>query len=167
MINYSNLVGRQYVEGKVDCYATIRNFYEMLFGIELPNYARPSDWWNMDMDLYMERYHKNGFRPLDVHPSEYQFGDVFLISYMSKVANHAGVLVENGRILHHFTNRLSSIDPYKGVWKNNTVAVMRHKDVVIPSTEEIADITDYLPANVWKKINDAIESGTQSSETIR
>lgn len=163
MTPYDNLIGRTYVDGKVDCYSIVRDFYAQMFQIELPNYARPKDWWNMEMDLYMDRYYKNGFRPLDVHPSEYQFGDVVLISYMASVANHAGILVENNHILHHFTNRQSSVDPYKGIWRNNTVAVLRHKDVVIPVTEEVADITDFLPSNVRKKIDDAIESGKITS----
>lgn len=158
MITYDNLIGRQYVEGRVDCYSIVRDFYKQNFDIDLPNYARPKDWWNLDMDLYMQRYHKNGFRTLDVLPSEYQVGDVFLISYMATVANHAGVLVENGKLLHHFTNRLSSVDPYRGIWKNNTVAIFRHKDVVIPVNQTIGQITDYVAPSTRRKINDALQS---------
>jgi len=157
-MSYENLIGLQYVDGKVDCYQMIRAFYAQEFNIELPNYARPKDWWNVDMDLYSERYYKNGFRILDVHPSEYQYGDVVLISYMSQVPNHAGVLVDNGKMLHHFTNRLSSVDPYRHIWKNNTVGVYRHKDVVLPVEQEVADITTYLPLAVRRKIDAAIKS---------
>lgn len=167
MTLYDNLIAREYVSGKVDCYSIIRDFYGQVFDIQLPNYARPKDWWNMEADLYMDRYYKHGFRSLDVHPSEYQFGDVILISYMSKVANHAGVLVENGKILHHFTNRLSSVDPYRGVWKNNTVAVMRHKDVVISKTEEVADITEFLPHNIKRKIDVALQNREVAPKDLR
>lgn len=157
-MNYDNLVGLQYSSGKQDCYGLVRAFYSQVFDIDLPNYARPKDWWNMEMDLYTERYHKNGFRLLDVHPSEYQFGDVFLIAYRSTVPNHAGVLVEKGQILHHFTNRLSSVDPYKGIWRNNTVGVYRHKDVVLSPSSMTAEIVDYLPQSVRRKIDAAIQS---------
>lgn len=159
MIHYDNLIGREYVDGKHDCYGILRDFYSQNFDIILPNYARPKDWWNMDMDLYMERYHKNGFRSIDVLPSEYQIGDVFLISYMSKVGNHVGILVDNGKILHHFTNRLSSVDPYRGIWKNNTIAVMRHKDVVIPVNQTVGQLVDYVSPSTRRKIDAAIQSG--------
>lgn len=156
-MNYDSLVGLKYTSGKQDCYGLVRAFYSQVFGIELPNYARPKDWWNMEMDLYTDRYYKNGFRLLDVHPSEFQFGDVILISYRSAVPNHAGILVENGNILHHFTNRLSSVDPYKGIWRNNTVGVYRHKDVVLPDTQEVGQIIDYLPPSIRRKIDAAVQ----------
>lgn len=157
-MNYDHLIGREYIGGRVDCYGLVRDFYKDVFNIDLPNYARPKDWWNLKLDLYTERYYKNGFRLIDVHPSEYQFGDVFLISYRSEVPNHAAVLVEKGKILHHFTNRLSSVDPYQGVWRNNTVGVYRHKDVVLPVSDQTAEIVNYLPSSVRRKIDAAIQS---------
>ncbi len=166
MIQYDNLIGQSYVDGKVDCYQIIRDFYKQNFNIDLPNYARPKDWWNLDMDLYMQRYFANGFRAIDVHPSEYELGDVFLISYMAKVANHAGILVDNGRILHHFTNRLSSVDPYRGIWKNNTVAVLRHKDVVIEKTQTVDNIINYVSPTTRQKINNAIDASRISQENL-
>jgi cell wall-associated NlpC family hydrolase len=166
MIEYQNLVGREYVAGRVDCYAIIRDFYQQNFGIELPNYARPSGFWNADINLYMDRYYKNGFRVIDVHPSEYQIGDVILISYLSKFPNHAAVLVENGQILHHFTNRLSTVDTYKGIWRNNTTAVMRHKDVVLEQPQELVDITTLLPPSVRRKIDDTIQSREKPSQEV-
>lgn len=163
MIKYDNLVGREYVSGKVDCYAIIRDFYKQNFDIDLPNYARPTHFWMADVNLYMERYYKNGFRVLDVHPSEYQIGDVILISYMSKFPNHAAVLVENGQILHHFTNRLSNVDNYRGIWRNNTTAILRHKDVVIEQNQELVDITTVLPPSVRQKIDAAIQNNQNPS----
>lgn len=166
MITYDNLLGLPYIEGKQDCYEIIRRFFSQNFEIELPNYARPHDWWNYKLDLYMERYHKNGFSVIDVLPSQYQIGDVFLISYRSEVANHAGVLVDNGMILHHFTNRLSSIDPYRGVWRNNTVAVLRHKDVVITDNQTIVPIIDFVSPSTRRKIDAAIQSNEVPTETL-
>lgn len=156
MINYENLLGVPFQHGTHDCYSLIRDFYHQNFGIDLPNYARPNGWWKEGMDLYMERYHKNGFRVLDCHPSEYQIGDVFLMSILSPVTNHGGVLVEKGQILHHFTNRLSTIEPYKGIWRNCTTAVMRHKDVTINPVTTTVNIRDVLPENMKRKIDDAL-----------
>lgn len=159
MYHYDNLVGQKHDAGTTDCYSIVRDFYQQNFDIELPNYARPTDWWNAGYDLYAERYFKNGFRPLDVHPSEWQYGDVFLMAVMSPVSNHAAVLVDNGKILHHFTNRLSTVEPYKGIWRNCTTAVLRHKDVVIQETTETVNLIDILPPSTRRKL-DAITQTT-------
>jgi cell wall-associated NlpC family hydrolase len=154
VIQYDNLVGVPFQHGINDCYSLIRQFYIQNFDIVLPNYARPNGWWREGMDMYMERYHKNGFQVLDIHPSLYQIGDVFLMSIMSPVTNHGGVLVEKGRLLHHFTNRLSTVEPYKGIWRNCTTAVMRHKDVVAPQKTQVVSITDVLP-NIKRKLDES------------
>lgn len=161
MFRYDNLIGRQHNAGLVDCYSVVRDFYKQCFQIDLPDYARPTDWWNNGYDLYMDRFYKNGFRVIDVHPTEWQFGDLFLMSIMSKVNNHAAILVENGNILHHFTNRLSTVEPYKGIWRNSTTAVIRHKDVNIDTAVEEVNLTDILPANLRRKIN--AELGKETS----
>lgn len=155
--DYENLVGIEYEAGKTDCYGTFREFYKQIFGIDLPNYARPEDFWNHKQDLFSPRYHKNGFRTLDVHPSEYQFGDVFLMSIRSDFPNHVAVLVEKGMIFHHFTNRLSEVEPYKGIWRNCTTHVLRHKDVVIETETQMVDILDVLPPEVKRRIDAQLE----------
>ena len=166
MITYDNLIGRKFDHGFVDCYSLVRDFYIQNFQIELPNYARPNDWWAEGFDLYMDRYYKNGFRPLDVHPSEYKIGDVFLMAIMSPVTNHAGVLVDNGQILHHFTNRLSTVEPYKGIWRNCTTAVFRHKDVDYQPDVEMVNILDILPPNIRRKIDAETHASDQTSEAV-
>lgn len=160
MITYENLIGIKFQHGIHDCYSIIRDFYIQNFGIELPNYARPNGWWNEGLDLYKDRYFKNGFRPLDVHPSEYQPGDVFLMSIMSPATNHGAVLVDRGRILHHFTNRLSTVEPYKGIWRNTTTAVLRHKDVVIEPETDVVNIREVVPAVVRQKIDAELKRPT-------
>jgi len=166
MIEYQNLVGREYVPGRVDCFSIVRDFFAQNFDIVMPNYARPTNFWEADLNFYMDRYYKHGFRILDVHPSEYQMGDVMLISYMSSFPNHAAILVENGNILHHFTNRLSSVDPYRGVWRNNTTAVLRHKDVVIEQVQELVDITTVIPPSIRRKIDATIADNHQPPEEV-
>ncbi len=153
ILQYDNLIGLEFKHGEQDCYSIVRDFYKQNFGLEFPNYARPTDWWNHDLDLYMQRYFKNGFRPIDVHPSEYQPGDLFLMSIMSQVTNHAAILVEKGQILHHFTSRRSAVEPYKGIWRNCTTAVLRHKDVHYEQEVVQLELLDVLPENIRRKID--------------
>lgn len=158
-LKYDGLIGRQFQHGKTDCYDLIRTFYEMNFGLKLRNYARPDDWWDLGFDLYREAFHDEGFRVLNCHPSEYQIGDVFLMAVRSTTANHAGVLVENNKILHHLWGRRSLIEPYRGLTRNTTLMVLRHKDIVIEKNHEKIDVMEYLPDAVRQKIAAALLRG--------
>ena len=164
---YQHLIGRPFKYGTTDCYDLLRCFYRDVFEIELPNFARPNDFWNQGIDLYSRLYHKAGFRPIDVHPSEYQFGDVFLMAVRSPVSNHVGVLVENGELLHHLWGQRSSLTPYRGIWRNTTTGVFRHKDVKLPEAVQTQNIMDFLPANIRRKIDAALENPEGIEREIR
>lgn len=166
MIKYDTLLGKPFELGTNDCYSLIRDFYKINYSIDLPNYARPNQFWIKGMDLYMERYHKNGFRSLNVHPVEYRPGDVVLMAIRSDVANHAGVLVENGRILHHFNNRFSCVEQYKGIWRNTTVAVLRHKDSVDLIDTEVVDLMSVLSPSRKRRIEQAIQDRETATQAV-
>lgn len=138
-------VGRQFNLGQTDCYTLVRDYYQKEFGIDLPNVARPNDFWDHGLDLYSKHYAKAGFTLLDVLPHEWKRGDVVLMAIMSSIPNHAAIIVEPGKILHHLYGRLSMIEPYRGIWRNTTTGVYRHKDVVISDNEaQKVDIRDVL-----------------------
>lgn len=162
MITYDNLLGLTFEHGSQDCFSLARDFYKQNFDIDIPNYARPNQWWDNGFDLYMDKFHKNGFRVIDVHPTEWQVGDVFLMSILSPVSNHVAILVENGQILHHFTGRLSRVEPYKGIWRNSTTAVLRHKDVEIENDVETVNLVDTLPPNIKRKIDEQLQRSEPS-----
>jgi len=129
ILKYDHLIGRDYVDGSVDCYRLVMDFYKDNFGIELPDYARPARFWEQGLNLYMNNYHANGFRVLDVHPSEWVPGDVVLMAIQSSIGNHAGILIERGQFIHHFYKRKSIVEKYRGMWQHSTIAVFRHIDV--------------------------------------
>ena len=118
-------VGRKYDYGKVDCYSLVRDFYKDEFGIELTNYARPEDWFDKGANVYMENFRSEGFYLVEEN-EELLYGDVFLIAFGTQVASHAAIYVGDNEILHHPLNRISAVDKYKGIWKNWTVARVRH-----------------------------------------
>lgn len=165
-LKYDHIVGRKFIYGKQDCYALLRDFYSENFGIILPNYARPNNFWKFNLNMYMDRYLKNGFDVLHCHPSEYRPGDVFLMAIESEVANHVGVLVENGQILHHLWNRPAVVEPYRTLLRNTTVGVVRHKDVKLEQVATTGDLLDYVNPSVRRKLNEHIERNQLPYEPV-
>lgn len=157
-MRYDHLTGRPFLYGKTDCYDLLRQFYIDNFDITLPNYARPKEFWAHGLNLYSDLYRKNGFYSLDCHPTEYRPGDVILCAISSEVANHVGVFVENGQVLHHLLGRLSMVEPYRAILRNTTVAVLRHKDVTVEQVKSTANLLDLVSPNVKRKLDEYLRS---------
>lgn len=106
------LEGRPFVHGVLDCYSLIRDWYAIHREVLLPDFPREMDWWasHPEEDFYESRFAEAGFYALP-HGTQPEIGDVFFAFIRSKVANHGGVYVAEGMILHHLENRLSKIEP--------------------------------------------------------
>lgn len=142
MLHYEHLKGMQFKHGVQDCYTILRMFYQDNFGISLSDYAREDGWWDKGQNLYIDNFRREGFHLIDSPRWELQPADVVLMAMRSPVANHCGIYTGNGNILHHFYGRLSNEELYKGMWYNSTVAMLRHKDVVITDSFEAINIMD-------------------------
>jgi len=154
-LKYDHLLGLPYVPGSTDCYGIVRRFYHDNFGIEMKDYARPAEWWDHGLNLYMDHFHAEGFRVVDVPLREVRPGDGFLIAVRSKVPNHAAVYVGDNQILHHPQGRFSTVEPYAGIWRNFTCAIVRHKDVPdLRQKTEVFDLATLLPEHVKRKVNE-------------
>ena len=116
------LVGREFrhgpsgTDGRGDCYALIKDYYQIKKNITLPEFPRQDEWWTDNTkNLYLDHFKEAGFRELEPNETP-QDDDVFLMKLMSPRVNHGGVLVENGQlILHHISGRLSRSEPL-GRW---------------------------------------------------
>lgn len=95
-----DLLDRPYRHGTTDCYGLIRDWYQRVAGISLPDFPRSWDWWQQGGDLYRHHFAAAGFYRL-AEEAEKQPGDVFLARIRSPVVNHGGLLLENGQLLHH------------------------------------------------------------------
>lgn len=139
----SFFLGKDFLHGTHDCYSLVREFYGVAFGISLTNYARPDEWWNAGMDLYNDFFPREGFKPVEIaRPNDLKYGDVILMAIKSPMPCHAAIYIGEGKILHHFYGRKSSIELYKSIWYNTTTAVVRHRDVVIEDTYEQRNLLD-------------------------
>lgn len=158
-MRYEHLLGLDFVHGERDCYTMLRSYFSDNHGIELDNFDREDGWWDGDENLYMDNYSSQGFEVIDVHPTDYNVSDVFLIAVRSRVPNHAAIHLGEGYILHHFYNRRSSRELYKGIWRNNTLAVLRHRDLKhIEQEKTEIDFADILSPHMKAKVNRATEA---------
>lgn len=117
------LLGRPFVHGVWDCYALIKDWYQLERGITLPEFTREDGWWEGDQELYLDNYADAGFSP--VPESDLKPGDVILMQIQSKRVNHAAVYLGDNHMLHHLYGRLSRRDPYGGYWQRNTRLIVR------------------------------------------
>lgn len=153
-LRYKHLLGKTFLMGKDDCYSMLMNIYKDNLNIELTNYARANDWWlNDDIDLYLNNYESEGFYLIDEPKlSDLRPFDVFLIAIPDPrkpnkvVTNHCGIYLDKGILIHHRLGTLSSLAPYRGVLRNLTTHIIRHKDVpdFRDSSESKIDILDYM-----------------------
>lgn len=124
--------GIDFIHGINDCYSLIRNFYRVVFAVDLTNYARPDEWWHQGLNLYTDFIKKEGFSLIDFDKlNNLNYGDIILMSIKTENPCHAAIYIGDGKILHHFYGKKSTIELYKGLWYNTTVAVYRHPKVNI------------------------------------
>lgn len=125
MAKYADLLGKDFLYGTDDCFSLVRGFYKENYDIYITNYATPNGWWNEGENFYMNLFKQEGFYILD-DLDELIEGDVLLIALGAKVASHAAVYIGDNKIVHHPVGRKSCVDVYKGLWKNCTLARIRH-----------------------------------------
>lgn len=153
MLKYAHLLGLDFDIEKQNCYSIIRQFYYDNYGIELSDYACPTNWWNSDLDLYMKLAPEEGFSPVNDHPRDWRPGDLIFMAIRSSTGNHAAVLLDNGNILHHLVGQRSCETAYGGMFRNTTVGVFRHKDVpVLKTPAPSVDVKDLLPPHVRRRL---------------
>lgn len=153
-LRYRHLLGKKFTLGKDDCYEMMRRMFKDNLNIELTSYARPNDFWlEDDIDPYVGNYPQEGFFLLDdPRLEDLRPFDTFLIGIPDPrrpektVTNHCAIYIGDGMVIHHRLGTLSSVAPYRGVLRNLTTHVIRHKDVPDLRSTNTAkvDILDHL-----------------------
>lgn len=113
-------------DGKGDCYALIKDYYSQVLNIELPEGPRDNEWWIHNENLYVDNMKRAGFTTIPAQ--EARPGDVFFAQINSDVANHGGILLDGGLILHQLWGRVSRKEPLVR-WRRQIVKWIRHKDL--------------------------------------
>lgn len=130
MLNVEGLEHREFIWGKQDCFSLARDLYKLNFGIEVRDYARPTNWSADIMNLILAGYKHEGFEQItnwkvgDLRP-----GDVMCLCVGESNPNHLGVYVGDNQFIHHLSGNLSTVAPLEGRWLHYTAFLLRHPGV--------------------------------------
>lgn len=128
-IRYEHLVGRSFLWGVRDCLSLFRDFYKDNFGIEITNYARPTNWRSDHLDLMRACYEREGFEMLtDWKAKDLRPGDVLCMAIGESTGNHFAVFVGDNTICHHLYGRVSTAEVMRDFWRNSVCYILRHPD---------------------------------------
>lgn len=119
------LIGRVFSHGVLDCYTIIRDYYQEVLGLTLPNFDRRDNWWLGDEDLYRQNFQVAGFRQIEA--SAIKVHDVILMQLCAPKTNHGAIYLGDGIILHHPMNRLSGRDVFGGFWAKIATVYLHHE----------------------------------------
>ena len=122
--------GWNFVYGRSDCSMLLRSYFHHILGHDIPDYPRPADgeWYKNPAHTlkYLELMQDpiNGF--VQVNTATPKKNDVILLRWFgSKNPSHAGIMVEDDKVLHIIENRLSEVVVYGGAWKRGLHSVWR------------------------------------------
>lgn len=124
------LKGRQFIPSVFDCYTLIIDYYKINHNITIRNYPREPIWEDYDPKMYDNNWIEEGFIKLD--PWEQgQKDDVLMFKLgNSTYVNHAGILLDGVKFLHHLHGHFSSEQILDDKWRRRLAYVCRHKDFV-------------------------------------
>lgn len=148
------MLGLPYIAEVNDCFQLARKYFEP-FGIQIRDYAFPSDFWYYEDDMYGRLFEREGFYSVDIDSWKPQLGDVLLVAGSVQVSfpTHLGILVEDNKVYHHYTGRFSALDDFKGVWRR-PLLVLRHPNLNHEGNDpKIVDVTELMPDHVRTRFN--------------
>lgn len=119
------LEGRTFLHGIVDCYTLIRDYYDQVLDIQIPDYERRDNWWLSGENMYVDNFKDAGF----VEVNNIQEHDVIIMKVMASIPNHGAIYIGDDLIFHHLVKRLSRKEVYGDYWRKNTAHIVRHKSL--------------------------------------
>lgn len=123
------LIGRPFFYGVWDCYGLVRDWIRINQNVIPPN--PPRDWifWWKKIAMF-EEYVKSGQMPYEfINLKDIEVGDILLYNVDgSTYMNHCGIVVEGGKVLHHFDGNISAAYPFPHRRQFLTLAVRHNKD---------------------------------------
>lgn len=121
-----SLVGRNFVLGSDDCWGLIMDWHQRQ-GVTLSDWRVNYPWWEDQYkdNFYQDNWKKEGFEEAPEGP-----GCMIIFQYGANKWNHAGIVTEDGMLLHHLYGKPSAIEPFKsGYLRDRAMICLRHKDL--------------------------------------
>lgn len=155
---YKHLEGRRWNYGSQDCFDIGIHFYRDNYGIEIPNYARPEEWWVEGLDLYTELAEDAGFIKVDRNIATAWPGDMFLVNVIYPKPEHGAIYLGDGIILHHPINQLSQVHKIPNWVRKGFNSCWRHKDQPdwSPPVGETVDLLQFLAPAKRRRLEEAL-----------
>lgn len=123
-------IGRPFRFNVHDCYVLGRDWFRQERGITLPVYPREGEWWLKGENLIEKNFKKAGF--INIDRQQIKPGDVMLMNFADQskqpgkvLANHVGIIVDKGQLLHHYRGRVSKHDPVQ-MWLPAATMFLRY-----------------------------------------
>lgn len=120
------LVGRPFLLGHSDCWGLVMAWHETQ-GVTLTDFRVDYPWWEDQYtdNLYRDNWSREGF--VECEPCA---GCMVIMQVQANKWNHAGIITEDGDLLHHLYGNPSAVVPFKaGYFVDRTVLCVRHKDL--------------------------------------
>ncbi|ADU71562.1 C40 family peptidase [Pantoea sp. At-9b] len=123
------LAGRRWVLGHADCWTLVRDYFRQEHSISLNNWSVDYEWWvDGKENRYDDNWQAEGFTEVDA--TAMKPGDVIMMRVQAPVTNHAAVYLGNNIMLHHAFGNLSTRVPYGKYYRDRTVRIVRHKELL-------------------------------------
>lgn len=143
----SKLKGREFKEGFVDCYDSMKDFF-YLCGVDLGCYNpcdgfRIPDWHKEDgaKSPFIENLAREGFFQVERMEDMIE-GDVIISLLGSNVPNHSLVYLGNNRVFHHLPERLSGVEPLREYFVKMKHSIWRRLDYKDLPFSDVISILD-------------------------
>lgn len=141
------LKGREFKEGFVDCYDSMKDFY-YLCGVDLGSYNpgdgfRIPDWHKEPgaKSPFIENLAREGFFQIEKMEDMIE-GDVIISLLGSNVPNHSLVYLGNNRVFHHLPERLSGVEPLREYFVKMKHSIWRRLDYKDLPFSDVISILD-------------------------
>lgn len=121
-----SLIGRPFILGSDDCWGLIMDWHKTQ-GISLSDWRVEYPWWEDQYldNLYFDNWKKEGFIESEERP-----GCMVIMQVSANKWNHAGIITEEGKLLHHIYGNPSAEVPYeRGYFRDRTMICLRHKNL--------------------------------------
>lgn len=141
---YKDLLARNYKMGSEDCFGLVRDLYKNAFGILLPNYARPRNFYDPRINLYARIVAQPEFKERGLCPTDFKEGDILAFRVAgADLVNHVGVYLGNNLFLHQMFDAQPREENLDQRWLRRLYMAVYHVDV--PVTKEKLNILDVIP----------------------
>jgi proteasome lid subunit RPN8/RPN11 len=112
------LKNRPFFFGIFDCLSLVRDYTYSWSNILIPCPVRDFDYWKNNESLFEDHIENKTYPVKYININDLKTNDMILYKFDSKFINHIGVLLPNGKVLHHFVNRVSCELPFSFYQQN-------------------------------------------------